>query len=219
VSEKRPVHGFVLAGGKSSRMGTDKALLEFHGRPLVEIAVEKLREFCTEVSIAGNRDDLSRFATVVREERVDCGPAAGIEAGLKAAKQDWALFVPVDVPLVPGELLQRWVEEVIGLGKNGMGASFLLSNAGREPTFCVVRRDCVARVSEALDKGDRRVDEVLLSIDGSEGDSWVEARCLTGYAKSTPSDLEMERWFTNVNTPHDLEVAEAWAAEANPLRG
>ena len=87
MSTKLPVHGFVLAGGKSSRMGTDKALLEFCGRPLVEIAVEKLREFCAEVSIAGNRDDLSVFAPVAHETRVDCGPAAGIEAGLKAAQR------------------------------------------------------------------------------------------------------------------------------------
>src|ERR1700761_8141432 len=99
-----PVHGFVLAGGKSSRMGRDKALLTFRGRPMVEIAVEKLRGFCSAVSIAGNREDLSSFAPVVTETRVDCGPAAGIEAGLQACTELWAMFVPVDVPLVPGEL-------------------------------------------------------------------------------------------------------------------
>lgn len=211
MSEKLPVHGFVLAGGKSSRMGADKALLEFRGRPLVEIALEKLREFCMEVSIAGNRDDLGGFAPVVREERVDCGPAAGIEAGLKASQQEWAMFVPVDVPLVPGELLRRWAEDVIALGGNGMGASFLLSNAGREPAFCMVRRGCVAKVGAMIDSGLRRLDDVLLSIDGNEGDSWVEARSLAKYAAHKPSELAVERWFLNVNTPEDLSVVEAWA--------
>jgi len=215
VSEKLPVHGFVLAGGKSSRMGTDKALLEFRGRALVEIAVEKLRGFCAEVSIAGNREDLSAFAPVVREERVDCGPAAGIEAGLKAAQREWTMFVPVDVPLVPGELLRRWAEEVISLGGNGMGASFLLSKTGREPAFCMVRRDCGTRLSMVIRQRVRRLDEVLLGIDGNEGDSWVEGRSLARYAARIPSELEIERWFLNVNTPNDLAVAEAWAqAEA-----
>ena len=111
---KVPVHGFVLAGGKSSRMGEDKALLRFCGRPMVEIAVEKLRGFCEEVTIAGNREDLAGFAPVVRESRTGVGPAAGVEAGLGAARQEWAMFLPVDVPLVPEELLRRWAQRRYG---------------------------------------------------------------------------------------------------------
>lgn len=121
------------------------------------------------------------------------------------------MFVPVDVPLVPGELLLKWAEDVMGLGKNGMEASFLLSKAGRESAFCMVRRDCSVRVSAEIDHGVRRLDELLLSI--NVGDSWVEPRALGRYAEFKPSELEVEIWFTNVNTPNDLEVAEAWAKE------
>ena len=46
---------------------------------------------------------------------MDAGPAAGIEAGLRAAKEEWVMFVPVDVPLVPGELLRRWAEELLSM--------------------------------------------------------------------------------------------------------
>jgi len=208
--EKLPVHGFVLAGGKSSRMGADKALLKFCGRPMVEIAVEKLRGFCADVSIAGNREDLSEFAPVVREERVDCGPAAGIEAGLKASRQEWAMFVPVDVPLVPAELLRRWAGEIVALGGSGMGASFLMSSAGRESAFCMVRRDCIAKMHAAIESGVRRLDELLLSIEGNEVDSWVEARSLGQYAEGKPSEQQIEMWFSNVNTPNDLALAEEW---------
>ena len=159
MGARLPVHGFVLAGGKSSRMGEDKALLRFCGRPMVEIAVEKLRGFCAEVSIVGNREDLVEFAPVVREERVDVGPAAGIEAGLKASRQDWAMFVPVDVPLVPGELLRRWAEEALRVG---MSVSFL-GVSGKQPAFCLLQRRRLGAFAQALDSGERRL-EVLLHL-------------------------------------------------------
>ena len=51
---------------------------------MAEIAVEKLRSFCGAVSLCGNRDDLCTLAPVVHESRENAGPAAGIDAGLKA---------------------------------------------------------------------------------------------------------------------------------------
>jgi molybdopterin-guanine dinucleotide biosynthesis protein A len=222
VSEKLPVHGFVLAGGKSTRMGTDKALLELGGRTLVEIAVEKLRGFCAEVSIAGNRDDLSRFAPVVREERVDCGPAAGIEAGLKAARQEWAMFVPVDVPLVPGELLRLWAKRVIATNEDAEAVEAMgplvgdrLKVLGRsQPAFCILRHEVLATVSSALDRGELRLEAIF---DATRWDLGVAAMVEMDAAEidleRRPTSAELERWFTNVNTPNDLEVAEAWAED------
>jgi len=196
------VHGFVLAGGKSSRMGTDKATLKFCGRPMVGIAVEKLRGFCMEVGIAGNREDLARFAPVVHEERVEVGPGAGVEAGLKAATQEWVLFVPMDVPLVPEELLRRWAEAVLRM--DGIVASHL--NCGREqPTFCILRRDCVPRFSAALDAGERRLGMLLrMASEGSHRVHGVEDL----YGEDAPDLETSRRWFLNVNTPQELAEAE-----------
>ena len=204
-----PVHGFVLAGGKSTRMGQDKALLQLGGRTLVEIAVEKLREFCAEVSIAGNRDDLAGYAPVVREERVDAGPGAGIEAGLKACAQPWAMFVPVDVPLVPGEFLRLWCEEALRVGMN---VSFL-GVLGKQPAFCLLQRERLASFSHLMDGGERRL-EVLLNLSASADGvvSWMyDERDLYGYPDYREADeATQERWFTNVNTPEDLERLRAY---------
>jgi molybdopterin-guanine dinucleotide biosynthesis protein A len=220
VSEKLPVHGFVLAGGKSLRMGVDKALLEFRGRPLVEIALEKLREFCMEVSIAGNREDLSRFAQVVREERVDCGPAAGIEAGLKASQQEWTMFVPVDVPLVPGGLLRRWANRVIAANEDAEAVEAMgpllgdrLKVLGRsQPAFCILRHEVLATVSSALDRGERRLEAIF---DATRWDLGVAAMVEMEAAEieidRKPTALQLEQWFSNVNTPEEFAIAEAWA--------
>jgi len=203
---KLPVHGFVLAGGKSSRMGADKALLEFRGRPMVEIAVEKLRGFCAEVSIAGNREELSRFALVVREERLDCGPAAGIEAGLKASTQEWAMFVPVDVPLVPGELLRRWAEEVLVMSPSGLTVSHLYIETRSHPSFCMLRRDCVKTFSGILNGGERKLSKIFELVGKTEGFDW--GHDLSELA-SYPLVATIDRWFMNINTPAELAEAEA----------
>jgi molybdenum cofactor guanylyltransferase len=209
---KLPVHGFVLAGGKSSRMGQDKALLPFCGRPMIEIAVEKLREFCAEVSIVGNREDLQVFAPVVREERLNVGPAAGVEAGLFAALQPWTMFIPVDVPLVPLEVLRTWVAAVIEQQAAGYGASCLLVNQQRQPAFCMMRRECYGSVTLALERGERRLDDILINLDKDKevGGVWV---CDVTKLAYTPNPTYWDRkfWFSNVNTPQELVEAEAWA--------
>lgn len=178
-----PVHGFVLAGGKSSRMGRDKALLEVGGRAMVQIAVEKLSEFCADVSIVGNRDDLLRFAPVVTGERAGCGPAAGIESGLRACAQPWALFMPVDTPLVPANSLYAWALHAV---ESGHG-SYLRSRSGTQPSFCVLQADALAVVHGELDRGTRR----LVALWDSIG------------LESYPFDAD-ERYLSNVNTPEEF---------------
>jgi molybdopterin-guanine dinucleotide biosynthesis protein A len=205
-----PVHGFVLAGGKSSRMGRDKALMELQGRPMVEIAVEKLRTFCTDVSIAGNREDLKRFAAVVPEMRLDVGPVAGIEAGLRAAGQPWVLFVPVDVPLMPAEVLERWAKDTLERNETEWAATYLLANSVRQPAFCMFRRECLSRVTEAIEDGRRRLNELVdAAAAGERGFSWGHDAAGFG-PLGEATEEQVERWFANVNTPEEMAVLESW---------
>ncbi|MGH9595325.1 MAG: molybdenum cofactor guanylyltransferase, partial [Edaphobacter sp.] len=68
-----PVGGYVLAGGKSQRMGDDKALLELAGKPLVLHATTKLRRLCAEVNILSNNSGLEQYAPLVRDVHEGCG--------------------------------------------------------------------------------------------------------------------------------------------------
>jgi molybdopterin-guanine dinucleotide biosynthesis protein A len=189
-------------------MGQDKALMNFRGQPMIAVAVEKLKTFCAEVSIAGNRDDLRAYAEVVNEVRLECGPGAGVEAGLRACTQPWALFIPVDVPLVPVEFLRLWCEEALRVK---MSVSFL-GVFQKQPVFCLLQRERLASFSRLLDGGERRL-ESLLNLAASEDGyaSWMyDERDLYGYPNyKGPDEATLERWFTNVNTPQDLAEAEA----------
>ena len=97
--------GFVLAGGQSSRMGADKALIQLAGRPLIAHAIRILRQAGLDASIAGARSSLSAFAPVIQDTHPDRGPLAGICSALASTSARYAVFLPVDLPLLPPSLV------------------------------------------------------------------------------------------------------------------
>ena len=95
------VAGFVLAGGQSACMGTDKALVPLAGQPLVLYALTILRETGLRGSIAGARATLDSFAPVIEDSEQDQGPLGGICSALASTETRWAVFLPIDLPLPP----------------------------------------------------------------------------------------------------------------------
>src|ERR1700733_6553877 len=91
---------FILAGGKSTRMGRDKAFVEYEGRTLLARALEVARSVTPEVYIVGKREKFGRFARVVEDIFPDCGPLAGIHAALRASQTELNLILAVDMPFV-----------------------------------------------------------------------------------------------------------------------
>jgi molybdenum cofactor guanylyltransferase len=202
---KLPIHGFVLAGGKSSRMGQDKALLQFHGQPMIEIAVAKLGQFCAEVSISANRGDLAQYAPIVTEPRLNAGPAAGIEAALQSTSQPWILCIPVDVPLVPADLLYTWASAVIT--NTICTASYLQVDRQQHPSFCMLQRGCLASVHHALESGEHQLRNILNSLQGSGSILW---RCNVAEISRDTCSAPLDLLFSNINTQKELAAAEAF---------
>jgi molybdopterin-guanine dinucleotide biosynthesis protein A len=138
---------------------------------------------------------------------MDCGPAAGIEAGLRSAREPWAMFVPVDVPLVPMEFLRLWADEALRVR---MSVSYL-GILGKQPAFCLLQRERQAAFSRLLDEGERRLEPLLnYTAATDEYASWMyDERDLYGYPNYRgPDEQTLERWFMNVNTPEELAKAE-----------
>lgn len=110
-----PTHciGVVLAGGRSSRMGRDKALLPWQGRPLIEHQIALLQAAGVDnVRISGDRPDYQGIA----DPTAHAGPLGGI-AGIAAASQDGELLIiPVDMPRLQPSLLRRLMTEATQLG-------------------------------------------------------------------------------------------------------
>jgi len=180
--------GFVLAGGHSRRMGRDKALLPYAGATLVEHALSVLRTVCGEVAIAGDREDLAQYARVIPDVFADCGPLGGIHAALAQSRQEWNIFLAVDLPCIGAEDLIRLVDERGELGAAAYGDGRL------QPLCGIYHRRLAEPIAQALAAGERAVIPVLTAACAAEGAGLVKVELAEAAA------------LANLNTPDDLTL-------------
>jgi len=186
------VAGFVLAGGRSTRMGRDKALLPYGDATLLEHALTTLRGVCDAVAIAGSRDDLSAFAPVIADEFADCGPLGGIHAALAQSRQEWNLFLAVDMPRVTAKHLRRLLAHPRSVSTRAVVAQ---ADGRLQPLCGLYHRELAGLIAQALAEGKRAVIPVLESITGAQGLMRV--------------DFEDGTAFLNMNTPEDVATLGA----------
>ncbi|MCP4553001.1 MAG: molybdenum cofactor guanylyltransferase [Bacteroidetes bacterium] len=103
---KDEITGIILAGGKSSRMGTDKGLLDFNGKKLVETAVGLLSQVCGNIIISANSTNYDFVGyPVVKDIYPNSGPMGGIYSALKESTTKHNLVLSCDMPLIKTALL------------------------------------------------------------------------------------------------------------------
>jgi molybdopterin-guanine dinucleotide biosynthesis protein A len=190
------VTAFILAGGKSTRMGVDKAFVELDGRTLVARALELARGLASDVRIVGDVAKFEKFGAVVKDIFQNCGPLGGIHAALRASATDLNLILAVDLPFVPARFLSYMIEQAV----NCSSASAVVPRAagGWQPLCALYRRSFAEGAETALRVGHNKIDRLfdLLEIRVIDEDELVGA----GFS------LDI---FRNLNTPEELEVANA----------
>lgn len=161
--ETPPAFGVVLAGGESTRMGTDKRGIEVDGQPLLCWAIEAAKDVCHEVVVATTAHRPvgdafgARPVTDVREG--GCGPLAGIEVGLLAARRPRALVLAGDHPAGRPAVLR---ELLVRLEANPEVDAVVLGTAqGPQPLVGAYRREVHREVTRLLDAGERRARALL----------------------------------------------------------
>jgi molybdopterin-guanine dinucleotide biosynthesis protein A len=122
--------GVILAGGRSSRMGTDKAAYAVAGRPMIEWVAEALESVCDRIVVAG-REELAGWETLADPGRPHRGPLAGLVAALHALPGRHLAVVSVDQPWVRSETLRR-------LGEMAGGLAAVPVDEGVRQTTCAV---------------------------------------------------------------------------------
>lgn len=152
------VTAFVLAGGKSSRMGRDKALLQFEGKTLLERALELAGSVTAEVKIVGDPAKYGTFGPVISDIYADRGPLGGIHAALANTDTDLNLILATDLPFVAPPFLQYLI--AIARATDGL---VTVAKLGKfyEPLCAVYRRGFSGLAQEALVKRENKIDALF----------------------------------------------------------
>ena len=186
-----PFTGYVLAGGQSTRMGRDKALLEIGGQPLIQSAVNLLKALTERVVILGPAERYGFLGVPALPDLVPSrGPLSAIYTGLERSGTAVNLFLACDMPLMEGTFLELLVERA------ALADAVLmrLDDGSLEPLCAVYNRSCLPTVKANYERQRFKL-----------SDLFPELR--THYLTETDlQDLGLDRRiFTNLNNPGDLE--------------
>jgi molybdenum cofactor guanylyltransferase len=181
--------GILLVGGASRRFGSPKALALWDGQTLAARAWESLGQACGQRLAVGKRDDgLDLPFPVVDDGTSTRAALAGIVAGLRAASTDLCVVLPVDMPLVPSQLLAELAEACADAAATPAG-----------PLPAAFRQCALPTLERRLGEGSLALRDALAELETV----WIEA------------DAAL---FANVNTPEELYELERLTASASSSR-
>lgn len=191
------ITGLILAGGRAQRMGgIDKGLIPFHGKPLIETAISRLKPQVSTILINANRS-ITKYShygyPVLMDETPDfSGPLAGFSVGLKHCKTPYLLTSPCDSPLLPTDLAEKMAHQ---LEDNDLELVFASSKEDdgktwSQPVFCLMKSDLQDSLNAFLSKGDLKIDRWFKEL------------------RSGTVVFEDAQAFANVNTPEELAALE-----------
>ena len=194
MTETTSLTGLILAGGASSRMGRNKALLTLAGQTLVERVTQALAALTDDILIIANDAEPYRFLQrpIIPDIQPGYGPLMGLYSGLKAARGELALLAAVDMPFLSPDYLRF----LLALAP---GYDVVIPRTGHRlhPLCAVYRREsCLPAIEQAIARGQRRLIAFHPQVRVRQVDE-AELRRID-------PDL---RALMNVNTPEELEAA------------
>ena len=180
------ITGIILAGGKSSRMGQDKGLLELEGKTFVERIIDAIRPLVDSLLIVSSNEQYDQFGVRRVEDIIpEAGPLAGVYSGLFFSETDDNLIVSCDVPLITTSVLKLLTD-----AKDNSEVIQLESQGETLPLIAVYKKACTIPFHALLDQGERRLRTA------------VDQRS----SKTLPVPQHQVRHVVNINTPEQLKA-------------
>jgi molybdopterin-guanine dinucleotide biosynthesis protein A len=181
------ITGIILAGGKSTRMGTDKALIQIAGKTLLERVIEVCRPICSEIIISSNNPEHDKSGyQIIPDEIHNCGPIGGIYSCLKKSETNWNFIVSVDTPFVTSDFIQF----LAGQTEN-CDVVVPVHSGEKEPLIALYNKNCLREVQKQIEHREYKMHHLIAKLNARYVDTfeWVGKTPLL---------------FKNLNRPDDL---------------
>lgn len=195
----RDISCAILVGGKSSRLGQDKALLDVAGEPLIQRIAKRLDRITDDLMVVGS--DLDRFhflqARMVQDLVSGFGSLGGIYSALEAARHAYVFVAGCDMPFLDMNLVRYIV-----LLAPGYDVVMPYVGGEAEPLHAIYATTCTDAIKAAIAQGERRIISFLPEVRVREVHE-DEIRIFDPDFRS----------FFNINTPEDLKKMRAFLAE------
>jgi len=186
----------ILSGGKSSRMGTNKALLTINEQTNIERMADQLKTHFEELILVTNEPQDYQFLRLktVTDQYPGMGPLAGLHAGLRASNYEVNFVAACDMPFLSGELARVLLNKIADFD------AVVPVIAGRQqPLFAVFQKRITKQVEQCIKRGELRMLELLTKLN---------ICYLTEKELQIPN---LKRSFFNMNNPSEYETAKKWA--------
>lgn len=186
---KRHITGIILAGGKSSRMGTDKSFIMLNDKPFIQYSIDALKPLVSEIMIVSDDSKYDVFGLKrVNDITKNAGPIAGICSGLEASSTECNLILSCDIPLINSDILKQLINSV----DNTSEIIQIESNGKTMPLIALYKKHVKSTFNAFLKADERRLRIAIKA-------------CRT---KSIILDKELEISTMNVNTQNELKAIE-----------
>jgi molybdopterin-guanine dinucleotide biosynthesis protein A len=197
MSHNISLSAIILAGGQSSRMNRDKALIPLQGVPLLQQICQVALRCASPVYVVTPWSEkyqniLPEGCLIVQElplsgETKSHGPLVGFAQGLAQVQTDWVLLLACDLPLLQADVIQDWVTKLENVPQEAI-AFLPHQSKGWEPLCGFWRRQCLPLLTNFINQGGRSFQQFLAQYPVQElpvNDTQVLFNC------NTPADLEL----------------------------
>jgi molybdopterin-guanine dinucleotide biosynthesis protein A len=156
--DKNNITGIVLAGGKSTRMGSDKGFVLWKEQPFVQHSIAALKPLVGELLIVSDHTTYDTLGYKrVQDSFPEAGPLSGLYSGLKESKTEVNLVLSCDVPLITSSIL----EKLLAGYHKGLDALVCKADDRIMPLVALYHKNCYQVCKTLLDNGERRMMQLL----------------------------------------------------------